>query len=77
MGAQLHPRHILEPQNASLWIAADHDVFKIAHLVQPTFCPQGVLYLLEVAGWRRSDGSGGRLNILLADGGDHVIGGES
>ena len=76
MGTEFHPCHILEPQNATCGVAADYDVFKIGHLVQPAFCPQGVLHLLPIAARRGSDGPCGRLNVLLADGFDHIIGGE-
>ena len=77
VGPQFHPRYVPESQDAAAWVAADHNIFKILDFVEATLCPQRVLHLLVGIARCRTDGAGSRLDVLLTDGGNDIVGGES
>ena len=75
--SQFCAAHILEPDQSSIGIRFENDVFKLRGLTQPPDGAHADLKLLSSFDWRLSYLPGGDFHILFLQGIDHVARGEA
>ena len=72
LGAQFHPRHVLETQQRAITVGAHHDIFKFLRFGQTAARGDAVHQLLRTAGRRLANLAGGKLRVLLVQHADQV-----
>ena len=75
--SQFGPAHILEPDQGSVSIRLENNVFELRRLAEPANGAHADLKLLSGLDWRLSYLAGSDFHILLLQGVHHVAGGEA